>query len=291
MVENGTIVERKAFSTAKELSELDYPHLSTLLIEEIDYMSDGLRVKGYLIRPKEGREHPCIIYNRGGNREFGAITPERVVKYLSLIASWGYIVAASQYRGNMGGEGREEFGGEDVNDVLNLIPLLENIAEADTERIGVIGGSRGGLMTYKALTMTDRFRAAAVRCGVVDLLGLGTDRSEMEEVYQDLIPGYDPRDGTTLISRSPIYWAEKMCKTTPILILHGTADWRVNPLSSVKMAEKLLALQHPFRLLLLEGSDHALSEHRSERNREIKEWMDRFVRDKGELPELEPHGD
>ena len=41
------------------------------------------------------------------------------------------MVVASQYRGNAGGEGKEEFGGKDVNDVLNLLPLLESLPKAD----------------------------------------------------------------------------------------------------------------------------------------------------------------
>ena len=288
---DGTIVEREIMQIPDSFPEAEYPYLADLRIDDITYLSDGLKVKGYLIIPKGKTYCPCIVYNRGGNREFGAITPQRVVQYLALMASWGYIVIASQYRGNMGGEGKEQFGGDDIHDVMNLIPLLETLPEADTRRLGIIGGSRGGLMTYKALTLTDRFRAAAVRCGVADLIGMGEEREEMNEVYQDLVPGFDPTDRSALISRSPIYWAEKMCRTTPILIMHGTADWRVNPLSSIRMAERLLDLKHPFRLVMLEGSDHALTEHQEERNRLLREWMDRFVRDGAELPDLQPHGD
>lgn len=288
---NGTIIARKNLIIPETTPVTEYPYIQDLNIEDITYLSDNLKVKGFLIYPKKQGQYPCIIYNRGGNREFGALTPEKVVKFLALMASWGYVVTASQYRGNMGGEGREQFGGDDINDVLNMIPLLEQLSNTDTKRIGMIGGSRGGLMTYKALTLTKRIRAAAIRCGVTDLITWTKDREDMDEVYMDLIPEFDPNDRTTLISRSPIYWAEKMCRSTPILIMHGTADWRVNPLSSIKMAEKLIELRHPFRLVMLEGSDHSLTEHRDEKNRLIKDWMDRFVRDKELLPNLDPHGD
>jgi len=60
---------------------------------------------------------------------------------LGRIATWGYVVAASQYRGNAGGQGKEEFGGADVDDVLNLIPLLESLPQADTTRIGMYAGA------------------------------------------------------------------------------------------------------------------------------------------------------
>jgi len=201
------------------------------------------------------------------------------------------VVAASQYRGNAGGEGREEFGGSDLDDVLNLIPLLEAEPGADPERIGMYGGSRGGMMTYLALARTDRIRAAVVRCGVSDLTGWRGDRDDMEEVFADLIPGFDPEDDGPLLARSAIHWADRLCPTTPILLLQGTADWRVNPASALRFAERLLAVKHPFRLVMLEGSDHALTEHAAEHHRLTREWFDRFVRDRAPLPDVEPHGD
>lgn len=290
-MKNGRIVERKSMDIPELFSTDEFTYLQNLNIEEISYISDNLKVKGFLVSPKEKGLYPCIIYNRGGNREFGALTPERVIRFLALAASWGYVVVASQYRGNLGGEGQEQFGGDDINDVLNLIPLLGEHPDADQERIGMMGGSRGGMMTYKALTLTDRIKAASIRCGVTDLISWTEDRRDMDEVYSDLIPEFNPENRMTLKSRSPIYWAEKMCPKTPILIMHGTSDWRVNPLSSIKMAERLMELKRPFRLVMLEGSDHSLSEHIDERNRLIKDWMDRFVRDCAPLPNLELHGD
>ena len=42
-------------------------------VKAMTYLSDGLRVKGYLAAPKQGDKLPCVIFNRGGNRAFGAI--------------------------------------------------------------------------------------------------------------------------------------------------------------------------------------------------------------------------
>ena len=72
------------------------------------------------------------------------------------------MVVASQYRGNDGGEGMEEFGGADVNDIFNLIPVLDQNPKADTSRIGMEGTSRGGMMTYLCLKRSCRFKAAVV---------------------------------------------------------------------------------------------------------------------------------
>jgi dipeptidyl aminopeptidase/acylaminoacyl peptidase len=132
--------------------ERDEPALRAILahvhIQAITYLSDGLRIKGYLVAPKYSAHLPCMIYNRGGNRDFGRWTDERVALELAKIARWGYVVVASQYRGTAGGEGRDEFGGAEVNDVLTLITLLESYPQADASRIGMYGWSRGGLMTY-----------------------------------------------------------------------------------------------------------------------------------------------
>ena len=98
------------------------------------------------------------------------VTDKSFTRDLSEISSKGYVIIASQYRGNDGGEGQEEFGGKDVNDVLNLIPLLSQVPSADTWRIGMYGWSRGGLMTYIALAKTTKIKAAVVGSGVTDLI-------------------------------------------------------------------------------------------------------------------------
>ncbi len=259
-------------------------------IDEIVYSSDGLAIRGFVAKPKSHGPHPCIIYNRGGNRDFASITPHVASNLLGRLASWGYVVVASQYRGSSGSEGLDQFGGDDVNDVMNLLPLLEREEGADASRIGMFGGSRGGMMTCLALTRTDRIAAAVLRCGVSDLTGWKDERGDMESVFSELIPGFTAGDDSTLITRSPIFWPEKLCKKTPLLLLQGSADWRVSPVSALRFAEALLKVKHPFRLVMLEGADHALTEQIPERDRQARDWFDRFVRDGSPLPDTEAHG-
>jgi dienelactone hydrolase len=296
---NGQLIRREPMAIPEELFLEDGSprpedaHLALVTIDEITYISDGLRVEGHLITPKTPGPHPCIIYNRGGNREFGANSPLRVARRLAKFASWGYAVVASQYRGNMGGEGQEEFGGADVEDVLNLIPLLESLPrEADADRIGMVGFSRGGLMTYLALTGTDRMKAAAVVAGIGDSRSGIKKRPDMETyVYAELIPDYWNVKDEALLARSPVAWPERLCATTPLLLLHGTADWRVDPAETMNLAQGLNKLRRPFRLIMYEGADHGLSEYRAEAYGQIQSWLDRYVRDLEALPDLEPHGD
>jgi len=260
-------------------------------VREITYLSDGLKVKGWLLVPKApaGTRLPCVIVNRGGNRDWGAWGLPEVFTYLLTISSWGYVVAASQYRGSAGGEGRDELGGGDVSDVLNLIPLLETLETADVSRLGMTGTSRGGLMTYLALTRTDRVRGAVITSGVSDLMAWESQRPDMADVFRELVGGTSAEVPEAFRDRSPVLWPERLCKTTPLLLLHGAADRRVPAQQALAMAEALLGSRHPFRLVLFDGAGHSLIEAWEEHLELTRAWLDRFVRDGAALPVTKPH--
>jgi dipeptidyl aminopeptidase/acylaminoacyl peptidase len=106
------------------------------------------------------------------------------------------------------------------------------------------------------------------------------------------IPDWEKNRDTALAARSPVKWADKLNKTTPILVLHGTADWRAKPkTNAINMAAALYDVKHPFRMILFEGGQHGISEHREEVDRVTREWLDRYVRDRKPWPSLEPHGE
>ena len=248
-------------------------------VSSITYLSDGLRVKGYVAAPRKGGRLPCVIVNRGGNRSFFALDDAGALLALGRIASWGYVVVASQYRGNAGGEGREEFGGADVNDVLSLIPLLEKHPRADASRLGMLGQSRGGMMTYLALARTDRIAAAIVVGGLSDLVDAGRRRPEMESVYAELVPGYPEEGPGALEQRSAIRWVERLPRATALLLQHGAADERVHPGQALALAGRLVETGHTVRLVLFENGDHGLTGHTEESLRLTRAWLDAWVRD------------
>ena len=75
---------------------------------------------------------------------------------------------ASNYRyvhtlGNL-----DQRGGDDVDDVMNLIPLIRRLPYADAENLFMLGVSRGALMTNIALRRQIPVRAAATVAGVTD---------------------------------------------------------------------------------------------------------------------------
>jgi dipeptidyl aminopeptidase/acylaminoacyl peptidase len=296
---DGDPIDRTALAlnadTLARLAERDpdaHARLGRVELFRIAYASGGLKVTGYVARPKQPPGPlPCVIYNRGGYGSSGVISARQAAVQLSAIADRGYLVAASQYRGNASSEGLDEFGGADLDDVLALVPLLEREPGADPSRIGLWGWSRGGLMAYLALARTDRFAAAVILSGLTDLGDYLQRRPEMEErVFAKLVPDYRANREAAILRRSPIRWPEKLCKTTPILMLHGGADWRVHPSQALRMATALYEARHPFRFAFFEGADHGLAEVSAEATRMSYDWLDRYLRDRLPWPSLEPHG-
>lgn len=276
-----------------ELSEWkeEYKYLDSIDIYGITYLSDGLKIRGLLAKPKKPGSYPCIIYNRGGNRDFGSLKAAHGALMLGQIAKEGYVVIASQYRGNGGSEGQEEFGGKDVNDVVILTEVLKEVENADTNKIGMYGWSRGGMMTYIALTKTDKIKAVVVGGAVSDNHETIKDRSEMEtKVLAELIPDYINKKEVELDKRSAIKWADKFPKDVPILMLHGNADWRVKPEQSLKLALEFEKHRIPYRLIMFEGGDHGISEHKKEVDKQVINWFDKYLKNAASLPNMEYHG-
>lgn len=268
----------------------EYQYLDSIAIFKIQYLSDGLKVNGLMIQPKSAKKVPCIIFNRGGNRDFGTLTLNTALR-LGKLASEGYVVIASQYRGNGGSEGQEEFGGKDINDVITLIDVLEEVDIADTEKIGMYGWSRGGMMTYIALTKTDKIKAAVVGGAPSSQYESIKDRPGMEEqVLAELIPNYEKNKEIELDKRSPVKWANQFSKKVPILILHGTSDWRVKPQQSLNMAQEFTKYRIPYRLIMFEGGDHGILEFKDEVEDNVVNWFNRYLKKEEPLPNMEYHG-
>ena len=261
--------------------------LDNTITEKITYLSDGLKVKGYISYPADrSKKYPCVIWNRGGIGNKGAIDSFTARGLFGQIASWGYVVFASQYRGNDGGEGKDEFGGEDVNDVLNLIPLADEIENADASKWGIEGWSRGGMMTYIALTKTNfpaypegGFKCAIVNGGIANLRCSSDESPFMRKLFEVTMGNYKENEFYERCeSRSIVKFPEKLAKHTPILIIHGTEDERVLPHDSLDLSYKLLDLKIPFRLVMLEGGDHFMKKHRKEVDEMRRNWFEKFLK-------------
>ena len=259
-------------------------------VERVTWLSGGHEVFGYLATPEGPGPFPVVVRLRGGNRSFGAYSPERAVRSLGQLSGWGYLAIAPQYRGATDpeeGYSADEFGGAEVDDIFAMIDLLPELEPAaDTSRIGLDGWSRGGMMALLALRRSDRFRAAVLVGSMSDLERMAADRPVMLEVYQDLFGTPDSTEfRRRMRERSGVRWPDELPADTPILILHGGADWRVSPLQSLDLATGLQAAGRFYRIVVVPGADHSLSDAAAERDAERRAWLDRWVRGAQAEPE------
>ncbi len=293
--QNGKIISQEKFMLSEDeinrftLTKEPHKIQENVSFYKITYLSDGLKVKGYMSVPNGSGKYPCLIYNRGGGGDFGKLSDFKFVGKLGEISNAGYVVVASQYRGSDGGEGKDEYGGKEVNDVLNLIPLLTNIEKADTSRIGMYGVSRGGMETLLASTKTERIKALIVHCAPTDMIKWTEYRPDIDEWMPNYIDNYLENKQEELKRRSAIYFAGSLSKNVPILVLQGGSDNKVDPRQSFAFTQKLYELQVPFRFVFYVGGNHGLTEHWNDQMDQKVNWLDKYVRDEEQWPSLEPH--
>lgn len=83
----------------------------TVEVTRIEYRAQMHKVVGFVVEPKNRVGMlPCLIYNRGGTKDFGKILPVHLFGILAEMAEWGYVVITSQYSGAGGSEGEEIMG-------------------------------------------------------------------------------------------------------------------------------------------------------------------------------------
>lgn len=261
-------------------SEYEAGRATSERCERLFYGSDGLKVAAYLWAPHgftAGAKLPVIVMLRGGNREFAKFNANSQ-RRMHAFTSEGFLVLGVQYRGVEGGEGREEFGGADVHDVLNAISLARRLPGADPNNIFLWGGSRGGMMLYLALRDGAAVNAAAALYALADLPHEAARRPDvLRNVWAELIPGFAEHQEQALRSRSAVDFIDKI-QTPPLLILHGSADWRVDPDESLQIARRLQARGRPYALHVFENDVHGLPWNWRERDRLVIDWFRRHMK-------------
>lgn len=263
------VMSREEFERRESFADYD--------CRKIKYLSDGLKVVGFIWKPKNisGKKLPLVIVNRGGNPNFSLLTPQSF--YYPYVTN-GFVVIGSQYRGADGGEGKDEFGGADVNDVLNLIPLARSLGYVDMSNVFMHGTSRGGMQASLAIKKGIPINAVAVSGALTDLPAAAKERpATAGRGWSRVIPGYAEKTEEVLRERSAVYFADKI--NVPVLILQGGADWRSNAGSqALGLANKLQSLGKTYELHIYAGDDHPLSMNRLERERKIVEWFKRYMK-------------
>ncbi|WP_025743326.1 alpha/beta hydrolase family protein [Aquimarina pacifica] len=250
----------------------NFEHLNKLNFYFITYESDNRTIKGLLVEPKKEGKYPVVIFNRGGNRDFAPLTVATMIMYTSKLAEQGYVIIGSNYRT------KDEFGGMEINDVLNLTETVKEIEKANANCIGMFGWSRGGMMTYLALKKSDLIKTAIIGNGTSDLFDIAKFRPKMEtNVFAECIPNYWNNKEEALKKRSAIYWVDQLSKNSSLLILCGIKDKRVNPEQADKIANKLKEINYDFELKKFD-TDHFFSEYKTELNETVIGWFDKRLK-------------
>ena len=308
--ENGRIVSEASWPSLPRWDELDeftHGYFTQSVYErvraqtefevlDIRYWSDGLLIRGMLIRPKQpgGQKWPAVIYNRGGTGDYGRIGNYGVpckqendsclyLVDLLMLAEKGFVVIASDYRFHGSTGKRDEWGGQEVDDVLNLVPALKALEFVDPTRLYMLGQSRGGTMTYIALKRGALVQAAAVIAGPA-LLSADTKSfihgdwflkgNEWFDGAPKVWPNYEQRADEYYRDRSAALWPEKI--NVPVLIMHGRMDKLVPVTQALRMAEALQSHDKVYSLVIYGSDGHSLSKNAEDRTRRIVEWFDQY---------------
>jgi len=170
----------------------------------------------------------------------------------------GYVVIAT---GPLEERGKDVEG--HVRDALKAMAFLKEgrlSGQADTTRMGVLGGSFSSLILFRVLRHTDDFAAAVSVGGVSDVFLVLYDT-----YYQE---GYQPRPdfGWILMSlgrpnrhpenylpHSAVFHAADL---PPLCLIHGSQDTTVLADQSIRLADRLEALGKPCELHLYPGTGH-----------------------------------
>lgn len=244
------------------------------VLQQFTYVSDGLTVGAYLYRAREPRRGlaPVIVFNRGSYLRPNGFAGEMLVM-AHRFAEAGFIIVAPQYRGSNGWAGRDELGGAELHDLLNLPREIARIRGADASRLFLAGESRGGAMVYMALRDGFPARAAAVWGAFTDLeplLTAGPQAGAAGAIW----PQYQNNREELYRTRSALRWADAI--NVPLLIMHGGLDEDIPLAQSQRMDAELSRLGKMHEFKVFEGQRHVIGGRGAERDAATIAWFERY---------------
>jgi dienelactone hydrolase len=244
-------------------------------VERIRYKSGKLTVAGFLVKPTRATAKarlPVVIWCRGGYGPESVVGEGNVetIADMVTVAGAGFVVLMPNYRGNDGGEGVDERGGAEVEDVKALVPVAREIEGADASRVFIYGVSRGALDALIAVREGLPARAVVVTGPVVNEL----ERPLPAELLRASPAGVDWTTQAAKERRSPIRWAKEI--TAPILILQGGSDRATPPDGALDFARTLEKSGAVYELWVVAGGDHGLTrQHRNDKLARTIDWFQR----------------
>ena len=255
-------------------------------IEEIWYpAADGRRIQGWIVKPPDfdpAKKYPLILEIHGGPHAAYGVT---FFHEFRVLAAAGYVVLHVNPRGSTT-YGQEfanviqyHYPGDDVGDLLAGVDEVVRRGYVDTERMGVTGGSGGGLLTNWIVTRTDRFACAITQRCVADWASMwwSSDFAMFTPTWFRRAPHEDFEE---FRSRSPVYFAERI--KTPLMIIHSEEDWRTPIGQGEAMFRALRRQRKPVVMVRFPGESHELSRsgmpsRRVQNQQHIRRWFDHWL--------------
>ncbi len=252
---------------------------------------DGVEVEGILIHPRDAQgPAPLIVGVHGGPEAH--ISNGWLTSYSypgQIAAAQGYAVFYPNYRGSTGRGlaylklSQGDPAGKEFDDVVDGVDYLIAQGIADRDRVGVTGGSYGGYATAWFSTFySDRFAAGVMFVGISNKISkVGTtDIPDEEHLVHAMKRPWE--DWQFFLERSPIFYADR--NKTPLLILHGKEDPRVDPGQSREMYRHVkLRGEGPVRLVEYPGEGHGnrRAGARFDYSLRMLRWFDHFLKGEG----------
>ena len=251
--------------------------------------ADGLKIHGQLFAPQgegTGGRHPAAIFLHGGPIRQMLPTFHYSSYYANAfafnqyLASRGYVVLALNFRAGIGygrsfraAEAQGPFGASEHQDLVGAGQFLASRDDVDPDRIGLWGGSYGGLMTAMGLARDSHLFAAGV-----DLHGVH-DWAYRGEFFW--LPGgfwgLGPDDYELARRSSPVFDVDSW--NSPVLMIHGDDDRNVDFIQTTDLVQRLRRKGVHVESLVFPDEVHGFLRHASwvEAYRRADEFFERFL--------------
>ena len=255
--------------------------------EEINYTSfDGKRIQGWIQKPPDfdpRKKYPLILNIHGGpHAAYGWVFDHE----FQWMAAKGYVVlyvnprGSSSYGQDFGNIIQYHYPGDDYRDLMAGVDELLKLGYVDEKKLGVTGGSGGGVLTDWTITHTDRFAAAVSQRDISNWASwwYTADFTLFQPEWFKAPPFEDPQD---YIDRSAITYVKNI--HTPVLFVLGESDYRTPQDSGGEQLFRALKyLKRPTSMVVFPRETHELSRsgepwHRIERLEFIVGWFDKWM--------------
>ena len=262
--------------------KFDFPQ-----IESCDFTdSDGIFIQGWAMKPcgfEEGKKYPTILFIHGGpGSAYGPVATHEM--FAMCAEGWGVIYCnprGSEGRGGDFADIRQKWGTVDYRDLMEFTDAaVERFSWIDETRLGITGGSYGGIIINWILGHTDRFRAAVSdRC----VSNLFSDYGMSDIGFPCNIDTY----GTTPWENPEYLWNQSGLKyapkiKTPVLFIHGVEDHRCTYDHALQLHSAITYFGGTSRVFAVRGETHELCRsgspvNRERRIREMTEWFRKYL--------------